>query len=110
MPISDSDIDCSDDESEQETIINCNIQVESVSTNGESEELSESEDDAAQSLDWTRVSACVDMNFCESEVFTASSKGGLEAFKDPFNSFLNFFRGMFLNMLPKRQTFMLCKL
>jgi hypothetical protein len=30
---SDSDIDCSDDESEQETIINDNIQVESVSAN-----------------------------------------------------------------------------
>jgi hypothetical protein len=30
---SDSDIDCSDDESEQETIINDNIHVENVSAN-----------------------------------------------------------------------------
>jgi hypothetical protein len=30
---SDSDIDCSDDESEQETVINDNIHVENVSAN-----------------------------------------------------------------------------
>jgi hypothetical protein len=64
---SDTDIDCSDDESEQETVINDNIQVENVSANGESEESSESEDAAAETPDSTRVYACVDINFCESE-------------------------------------------